>query len=85
MGDVNEAERTTEGPVRAPEPSRVRVVAIGASAGGLRALKGFFEALAPTRGVAFVVVQHLDPSHATLLSSLLRSSTAMTVTDIVDD
>jgi two-component system CheB/CheR fusion protein len=39
------------------------VVAIGASAGGLEAYTEFFKALPANTGMAFVVVQHLDPNH----------------------
>lgn len=49
------------------------IVGIGASAGGLDALKQFFSALPdePDLGLAFVVVQHLDPSHESLMAELL--------------
>lgn len=67
-----------------PPPTSVRVVALGASAGGLAALRTFFEALPPTQGVAYVVVQHLDPTHSTMLATLLQRSTAMTVSDMGD-
>src|SRR5712692_9323680 len=43
------------------------VVGIGASAGGLEAAKQFLEHLAPDTGMAFVLVQHLDPKHESLL------------------
>ncbi|MDE2620132.1 MAG: PAS domain-containing protein [Sphingomonadales bacterium] len=57
----------------------LRVVGIGASAGGLEALR---EMLAPVRqptGLAFVVVQHLDPNHESLLAQLLASHTSLRV------
>lgn len=57
----------------------LRVVGIGASAGGLEALR---EMLAPVRqptGLAFVVVQHLDPNHESLLAQLLASHTTLRV------
>ena len=55
------------------------VVALGASAGGLDALKRFFDALPGNSGMAFVVVQHLDPTHASLMVDLLASHTPMKV------
>jgi two-component system CheB/CheR fusion protein len=39
------------------------VVGIGASAGGLEALKKLFAAMPPDSGIAFVLVPHLDPAH----------------------
>ncbi len=39
------------------------IVGIGASAGGVDALKAFFSATAPDSGMAYVVIQHLSPEH----------------------
>ena len=47
------------------------VVGIGASAGGLDACKEFFEFLPANTGMAFVLVQHLDPHHKSMLTELL--------------
>jgi len=58
------------------------VVGIGASAGGLEALKDFFRGLPESTGAAYVVVQHLDPTHKSLLSKLLSSHTRMEVLEI---
>ncbi|HVL02614.1 MAG TPA: chemotaxis protein CheB [Dongiaceae bacterium] len=57
----------------------MRIVGIGASAGGLSALEQFLEQMPPDSNMAFVVVQHLDPTHKTLLSELLQRVTAMPV------
>jgi two-component system CheB/CheR fusion protein len=54
------------------------VVGIGASAGGLEALIELLSAL-PTTGMAFIVVQHLDPTHESLLSEILAKKTAIPV------
>ena len=51
----------------------VTVVGIGASAGGIQALQGLFQALPPKLGVAFVVIVHLDPTHPSDLASILAS------------
>jgi two-component system CheB/CheR fusion protein len=53
------------------------VVAIGASAGGLEAYKEFFQALPVDTGMAFVLVQHLDPSHHSLLAEIVSKTTKM--------
>lgn len=57
----------------------IAVVGIGASAGGLEALKRFFGAMPPTAGVAFVVVVHLDPTHESMMPELLGKSTSLLV------
>lgn len=60
------------------------VVGIGASAGGLDALTEFFSAMPPDSGLAFVVVSHLDPEHASALSQLLSQASSMRVGDAED-
>ncbi len=57
----------------------VRVVGIGASAGGLEAFTQLLQALSPTTGMAFVLVQHLEPTHESILSKLLARATKMPV------
>ncbi|OGJ84998.1 MAG: chemotaxis protein CheR [Candidatus Raymondbacteria bacterium RifOxyA12_full_50_37] len=62
------------------------IVGIGASAGGLAAIESFFSAIpqgAPM-DMAFVVVQHLDPDHKSILVDLVKKYTTMPVT-IVED
>ncbi|AMK77028.1 MULTISPECIES: chemotaxis protein CheB [Methylomonas] len=56
------------------------VVGIGASAGGLEALEQFFTHIPTGCGAAFIVVQHLDPTHQGLLPELLQRVTPMKVT-----
>ena len=58
------------------------VVAIGASAGGLDAYTEFFKALPRDLGMAFVVVQHLDPSHQSLLAGIISKATTMPVEEV---
>ncbi|MBI5203117.1 MAG: hypothetical protein HY925_16120, partial [Elusimicrobia bacterium] len=55
------------------------IVGIGASAGGLEALARLLKALPSAPGAAFVVVQHLDPTHSSLLPEILQKSTEMPV------
>ena len=62
----------------------VIVVGIGASAGGLEALESFLTHLPAQSGMAFVVVQHLDPSHASLMPELLARHTRMPVEAAAD-
>lgn len=58
------------------------IVGVGASAGGLEALEKFFRHMPVDTGAAFVVVQHLDPQHRSILPELLARYTAMPVTAI---
>ena len=60
------------------------IVAIGASAGGLSALERFFKNTAPDKGIAYVVIQHLDPSHNSMLPGILQRYTNMQVEQIKD-
>jgi two-component system, chemotaxis family, CheB/CheR fusion protein len=61
------------------------VVGIGASAGGLNAFTALLGALPPDTGMAFVVVQHLAPSHESALATLLSRVTQMPVIEVQDD
>ncbi|APE28072.1 chemotaxis protein CheB [Aurantiacibacter gangjinensis] len=58
----------------------VPIVGIGASAGGLEALREVFQGYDSKPGIAFVVVQHLDPNHESLMAQLLERYTEMAVT-----
>ena len=59
--------------------SPLPVVGVGASAGGLEALREMFEGFRGAPGIAFVVVQHLDPTHESLMAQLIERYTDMTV------
>ncbi|MCB1956111.1 MAG: PAS domain-containing protein [Rhodocyclaceae bacterium] len=63
---------------------RLRVVGLGASAGGLDALKRLFGGLPPCPDAAFVVVQHLDPEHPSSLAEILSRVTRMPVLQAKD-
>ena len=58
------------------------VVGIGASAGGLEAYGQLLAALRPDSGMAYVLIQHLDPNHESRLAQLLGRSTTMAVKEI---
>ncbi len=60
------------------------IVGIGASAGGLEAFEQFFRACPVDTGMAFVLVPHLDPGHASLLTEILQRSTALPVVEALD-
>ena len=63
----------TEGPETFP------IVAIGASAGGLDAFRQFLEAMPADGGMAFLLIQHLDPNHESLMAELLERHSEMPV------
>ncbi|WP_029916815.1 chemotaxis protein CheB [Pelobacter seleniigenes] len=60
------------------------VVGIGTSAGGLEALEQFLRNVPAKSGIAFVIVQHLDPTHKGVLPDLLQRVTSMTVRQVTD-
>lgn len=65
-------------------PRELMVVGIGASAGGLEAFTAFLRDLPATTGLAFVLIQHLDPKRKSLLSELLSRATPVPVKDAAD-
>ncbi len=60
------------------------VVGIGASAGGLEALEQFLRNVPKDSGMAFVIVQHLDPTHKGIMHELLGRATTMDVFQVKD-
>ncbi|HEV8712904.1 MAG TPA: chemotaxis protein CheB [Candidatus Binatia bacterium] len=65
--------------------SRGLIVGLGASAGGLEAFEQFFAQMPPDSGLAFVLVQHLAPDHASLLPELLAKHTRMPVQQVQEE
>ncbi len=63
---------------------RFPIVGIGASAGGLEAIEGFFGNTPSEVKIAFVIVQHLAPEHKSIMGSLLEKYTKMKVAEIRD-
>ena len=61
------------------------IVGLGASAGGMAALKEFFSAMPPKTGIAFVVVMHLDPDSPSMLPELLAGLTGFTVMEAAEN
>ncbi len=74
-----------EAEVAAPKPSvSFPVVGVGASAGGLEAFGAFLNHVPTDSGMAFVVIQHLDPTHKGMLVELLQRMTPMPVAQVLD-
>ena len=60
------------------------IVGIGASAGGLEALEQFLRRVPASSGMAFVIIQHLDPTHKGIMPELLQRATSMRVLQVKD-
>jgi two-component system CheB/CheR fusion protein len=60
------------------------IIGIGASAGGLEAIEQFLSGVPKDSGMAFVVVQHLDPNHKGILCELLQRVTPLKVQQITE-
>lgn len=65
-------------------PAHCPVVGLGASAGGLEAFQNFLTAAPVDAGLAYVLVQHLDPNHESMLADLLSRRTPMPVRQVTD-
>ena len=61
------------------------VIGIGASAGGLDAFKKLIKEIPVDSGMAYVLVQHLDPNHESMLTEILQKITSIPVLEIADD
>lgn len=69
---------------RGGDSSSFPIVGIGASAGGLEACSEFFGSLSVDTGMAFVLVQHLDPTHKSMLNELLSRITPLPTHEVED-
>jgi two-component system CheB/CheR fusion protein len=74
MASANTSESASSRP-----RERFPIVGIGASAGGLEALRELLNALPAHTGMAFVIVQHLEPTYTSQLAEILSRATAMPV------
>ena len=76
---AHHAPRTRNAPV-----TDFPIIGIGASAGGLEAFEQFFRNLPAENGMAFILVPHLAPDHASLLTEILQRCTSMSVVEVRD-
>lgn len=60
------------------------IAAVGASAGGIEAVADLIRNMPPDTGMAFVLIQHLDPTHPSFLSDLVSKRTSMPVREVAD-
>src|SRR5688572_32165929 len=68
-----------------PSTNLFWVVGVGASAGGLTAFKQFIKAIPLNSGMAYILVQHLDPNHESILVELLQKITRIPIHEITDN
>lgn len=71
-------------PLELPPQLTFPIVGIGASAGGLEAFEAFFTALPAEPGIAFILVQHLQPTTPSILAELIRRFTPLPVRQVED-
>ena len=79
---VVNGKRASANPEPAPSPVSEKsffIVGIGASAGGLEALEQFLAHVPANSGMAFVIIQHLDPTYKGMMPELLQRATPMAV------
>ena len=67
-----------------PGSAAFPIVGVGASAGGLDAFTQLLKHLPADSGMAFVLIQHLDPTHSSFLRDALAKATTMTVSQAED-
>src|SRR3954453_5845918 len=70
---------------RLREEAAFPIVGVGASAGGLEAVSQLLKALPVDTGMGFVLVQHLAPSHPSMLPEILSRTTKMPVMEVNDE
>jgi two-component system CheB/CheR fusion protein len=82
----NPATASPAGPYPTDASPGFPIVGLGASAGGLAAFEAFFSGMpaATDPGMAFVLVQHLDPNHKSILTDLIRRYTRLPVFEVED-
>src|SRR5439155_15790170 len=87
--DPPRKSESPEKPARAnpngPDKPQPVVVGMGASAGGLESFKKFFGVMPADSGLAFVLIQHFDPTHESMMVELLSKHTGMQVSQVVKE
>ncbi|MDO9033802.1 MAG: chemotaxis protein CheB, partial [Methanoregula sp.] len=84
MTALNQKPPTKKNTKNIPRNMNFPIIGIGASAGGLEAFELFFKTMPAESGMAFVLVPHLDPGHASMLSEILQRNTTMPVHEAQD-
>jgi two-component system CheB/CheR fusion protein len=79
------AESQNKDKIKVLSPNLFPVVGVGASAGGLEAFKRLIKAIPEDSGMAFILVQHLEPTHESILVDLLQKITHIPIHEITNN
>ncbi len=79
-GSKNQASKEAE--TSREEPDKFLVVGLGASAGGIQALKEFFTQVPDDSDMAYVVILHMSPEHESKLAEILQVTSQIPVTQV---
>jgi two-component system, chemotaxis family, CheB/CheR fusion protein len=82
--DAADLDRDDQVIPRKPQSGELTIVGIGASAGGVQALKEFFENVPEQSGIAYVVILHLSPAFDSKLTEVLQSVAKLPVTKVTE-
>jgi len=82
MAKARKADPVSEEPPHSDGEKNFLVVGIGASAGGIQALRNFFAHVPKDSGMAYVVILHLSPDHDSQLAEVLQSTAPVPVTQV---
>ena len=83
-GTKSNGSAQAEPPNRPAQSGSFPIVGVGASAGGLEAFTELLQNLPQKTGMAFVLVQHLDPAHGSALREILARTTKIPVIEVTD-
>ena len=79
-GDAPDSSANERPAKPGPEARGFPIIGMGASAGGLEAFEQFFRQMPADSGMGFVLVPHLDPGHASMLTEILQRREGMSAT-----
>ncbi|MDQ2746278.1 MAG: PAS domain S-box protein [Acidobacteriota bacterium] len=82
--EISENVITEDLPGNPVAPEDFLIVGIGASAGGIKALKSFFGQVPADSGMAYVVILHLSPDHDSQLAAILQTTAAIPVAQVTE-
>ena len=86
--ETRKAKKSEQGDNQVSSQQEIRslfpVVAIGASSGGVQALSELLENLPDNLGMAYVIIQHLSPTHESILPEILSKKTNMSVHQVIN-
>src|SRR4029077_17534381 len=83
-GPASESVQPSQGDSSPAAETSIRIVGIGASAGGCEAYTSLLKALPPDTGMAYVLVPHLSPSHHSELAHILAGVTTLPVAEATE-